>query len=239
MVALTLSLSHCRSTATLTPANVGNVDYEDWFTLGYRNFLADADTIADAFDNTCYKVGEEKCALWSNTPRKIRDRRERILEQVKTHPVVIPAGSITASSDGESKPEPDTPQFLTYALLQIFTRGSFYAPVFKVADMARVYAAAEKNDGSVYYTIASKPGPMIATKDTPIDEPRETFAENDAAFAISCSDWLGRDDADGFLEYTEELEATSKWVGGASTFQRLACAGWPTKQNWHVTKSTS
>lgn len=203
----------------------GNVDYNDWFNLGYRNFLADADIIADAFDNSCYKVGESRCALWANTPRKIRERREHILEHVKKYPVAI------APSDA------DIPRFMTYSLLQIFTRGSFYAPVYKVTDLANVYAAIEKNDGMVYYNISSQPGPVIATQDVPIGQPRETFAEADAAFAVSCSDWLGRDDADSFLAYTQDLKETSKWFGGTSTFQRLACAGWPTTQKWHVTNS--
>lgn len=208
----------------------GNVDYNDWFHLGYQNFLADADTIADAFDNNCYKVGESRCALWSNTPRKIRQRREHILEHVKKYPVAIAPDSLPGKG-------PDIPRFVTYSLLQIFTRGSLYAPVYKVTDMAKVYAALEKNDGMVYYNISTQPGPVIATQDVPIDEPRETFAEADAAFAVSCSDWLGRDDVDSFLAYTNALEETSQWVGGTSTFQRLACAGWPTNQKWHVTNS--
>lgn len=106
-------------------------------------------------------------------------------------------------------------------------------------ELARVYATLEMGDGLTFYNLTTQPGPAAAATDTPINIPRETFAEGDAAIAISCSDWLGRDTPESFATYTEELEASSKWFGGLSTFQRLACAGWPTKQNLHVTKSKS
>lgn len=105
--------------------------------------------------------------------------------------------------------------------------------------MAKVYATLEDGDGRTYYNIVNQPGPFIAKNDTAIDVPRETYAEADAAVAISCSDWLDRDTPEEFAAYADRLEAESRWVGGVSTFQRLACAGWPKKQKWRITNSLS
>lgn len=212
----------------------GNVDYTDFFEGDRSKFFQDTDSILDAFDEACHRVGPAKCAFWAPSPTAIQDRRATLLSHLKDNPVIIPAWSTPTG--------PEMPVVVTYTDAQILLRTILYKPLGSVARLAAVYAGLERGDGLPFYDATSAyrsddpvSEQLCAIADVPATEPQETPHEEDAYSAIMCSDGVPVGDDMGEWEaYVERLKGVSRWAGTANIYFRLPCAGRSVRPKWRV-----
>jgi pimeloyl-ACP methyl ester carboxylesterase len=229
--------------ATLYPETIerfvsdGNVDYNDFFEGDRANFFQDTDSILDAFDEACHRVGPDTCDFWASSPAAIEERRAKLLGQLKSRPVILPAW---AAGTG-----PEMPRVITYTDAQVLLRQILYKPLGGgVERLAAVYAGLERGDGLPYYhataDFRSEDGvPMseqlCAVADVPATEPQETPHEEDAYSAIMCSDGVAVEDTvEEFEVYVEKLRSVSRWAGVSNTAFRLPCVGRSVRPKWRV-----
>lgn len=221
-------------------ATAGNVDYDEWFGKGLRNYLADADTIFDAFDSACHEAGKEKCAFWAPSAGAVQERRASLLASLKKRPVLIPAWSRASG--------PEMPERVTYTKAQRLTQGLVYAPARSFGAMAVVYAALEAGDGLPYYDLlqAARDGAggggggsklLCSLTDTPATMPQETVSEPDAFPGIMCSDSRAPDSLEDFEEYARVLQASSRWMGATHADFGAGCVGRTVRPGWRFTIS--
>ncbi|KND95170.1 Carboxylesterase A [Tolypocladium ophioglossoides CBS 100239] len=214
----------------------GNVDYNEWFGQGLRNYLTDTDTIFDAFDSACHKAGKDKCAFWAPSANAVQERRASLLASLKKWPVLIPASS---RDNG-----PEMPERVTYSKVQRLTQALVYAPARSFGTLALVYAALEAGNGLPYHDVqravrdktgGRKSELLCSLTGTPTTIPQETAAEPDAFSAIMCSDSRALGSLDEFEEYARVLQASSRWMGATHADFGAACVGRTIKPKWRFT----
>lgn len=224
------------------------MDYVDWFQGDRSHFVQDADSILDTFDAACHAAGPERCALWVDDggAAGVGRRRARILESLKTSPVLIPAGATPSG--------PRLPVVVTYSFLQALTRMLLYKPLVHAPGMAAIYAGLERGDGLPYYRMVlymtgrrrgdDDNGPegsddddasdlLCPLSDTPVTEPLETLMEPDAFPAIMCSDGVPVTDTPAeFADYLDRMLGLSRWAGAACINFRVVCVGRTERPDW-------
>ncbi|POR32097.1 Uncharacterized protein TPAR_07693 [Tolypocladium paradoxum] len=212
--------------------SVGNIDYQDWFSGNLANFLVDADRVFDAFDNSCFKVGPEKCVLWADCPQAIQERRAMLLQNLKKSPILIPAWSRPTG--------PEVPVLVSYSKVQRFTQQAIYDPYMLFPVLAQLYESLERGNGLLYYDLTadgSRANKLCPVSVTPAGMPVETPFEPDALPGITCSDSMPlRDTPDQFAEYAQRLATQSKWIGSANVDLRAACLGRSVRAKWRFTE---
>lgn len=200
------------------------MDYHDWYSLEQFNFLEDTDKIMEAFFESCYKAGPDKCAFYAKANADaVRMRFLDLLTAVRRRPVHIPA---YANGTG-----PLMPELVTYSQLQLLIRTSLYKPIHKFPTLAKVMAALEKGDGLPFYNMnnaASDPPTMdfCTSNDTLPTIPTDSSSGFDAFPAIMCADGEQFvDTPESFAQYAEALRGVSKYAGTSNAHFRLSCAG--------------
>lgn len=65
----------------------GVVEAEDYYSLGWRSNLYDADKALDSFIQSCFQAGEkERCAFWGPSVHDIRSRLDALLQGLEYNP---------------------------------------------------------------------------------------------------------------------------------------------------------
>lgn len=205
----------------------GNVDYVEWITGTHANFLADADKVMEAFYVYCHKYGPDTCAIWESTAAKIEQRVDKLLQRLKTHPVVV-------------APPPqrmELPEIVTYSSMKRLISAALYRPIYMFSHLARIIAALEESNGRPFVEYVAAQGrtqfSCSCLLDGRLPGAIEEEAKDDASTAIMCTDG-GRfnETLEDFIEYANELMQLSKSSGAVNTLFRLSCAGWTEPAMW-------
>ncbi|KAK4167179.1 Alpha/Beta hydrolase protein [Cladorrhinum sp. PSN259] len=212
--------------------NDGNVDYQEWYTGAYLNFLHDTDKVMSSFYHFCHLAGPLQCAFYSSTPSQIESRLISLLDSTRLSPIPIPSSSEDTG--------PAIPQLITYTSLKRMLSTALYQPVLRFPRVAEVLSALEVRNATPYYHYTTsddysslpsggKHHPHLCFAETvppsaPLSVPHE--ATPDAFAAIMCSDALPNTlSAQEFEDYAQRLQNISKAAGSVQVSFRLACVG--------------
>jgi len=194
------------------------------------HFLTDTDAVMDAFYTFCHQAGPDLCAMYDVSPLAIRKRLDAIFEDIKIHPVIVPA-----SPSLNSRPE-----IVNYSRLRRLVASALYRPLLVFPMLADIIAALEQDDGRPFVELTSPGGEELALCDAgqidpgdPEPESPEVEGSADGGIAVLCTDAapiLGGVEA--FGKYLTVLEGISHAAGGTMAEMALACADWGVKAKW-------
>lgn len=215
--------------------NDGNVDVVEYSAGRGIHFIQDADTIMAAFYHFCHAAGQELCAFHLDSEKAIGTRLERLLENIRKNPVIVPGSS---SSSGR-------PQIVSYSKVKRMIGSTLYRPLVMFPALADALAALEKGDGRVFLELATQrfDDPFLCETrygvqeggdpTDPTPEMPEAEVSEDGGTAIICSDggWMN-DTVDEFGAYVDEVMMMSKSVGAIMAEMRLECVHWSVQAKW-------
>ncbi|KAJ3561795.1 hypothetical protein NPX13_g8806 [Xylaria arbuscula] len=210
----------------------GNVDIREWHYQDRINFLRDTDKVMDAFYEFCYKAGPIGCAFWADSPELIKKRRDNLLEDVRKHPVVVPADETL------STPGPIMPHLITWSQIRRLTSTALYQPVYQFKNYATVLAALELGDGRPFYTMRpyspnDPPPSMCYPEALPLNIPRLEEGNGEATPAIECSDAIPLNGTvEDFIDFTRQLKNISHANGDVFALFRILCIGRTIRPKW-------
>jgi hypothetical protein len=143
----------------------GVVDAEDYYSLGWRSNLYDADKALDSFIQSCFPAGgKESCAFWGPSVHNIRSRLDALLQNLKYNPISILPGVTTCP----------LPMLATYSDLKQLIFQATYIPAKRFPNLAAILAGLEQGNTTAYAipvtdgTIPANPctyAPSAATTD--------------------------------------------------------------------------
>lgn len=187
-------------------------------------FLADTDKVMDGFYFHCHRVGPELCAMYDSSPANIEDRIDTLLEDLRIHPVVVPASS--------SKTRPE---IVTFSKLRQLIVSCLYRPIITFPLLDKVLAALEKGDGLPYIRLTATDEELQLCKAESQDpaELSEIPGSADGGTAVLCTDAAPLEGGvEAFAKYVKVLEGISKVAGAAMGGMALVCAKWPIAAKW-------
>ncbi|KAL2075023.1 hypothetical protein VTL71DRAFT_8803 [Oculimacula yallundae] len=216
--------------------NDGNVDARDYVSGIGTHFLQDTDKVMDSFYTFCHLAGPETCHFYSSSPEAIQTRVSTLLENIKKHPIIVPASS--------SHPRPE---IISYSKLQRLITSALYRPLIMFPPLASVLSSLETGEGFPFLNLTSQgldeqplcennsqgnpTDPKIPTPEVP-----EAEASADASKAIMCSDGAPvPDNVEDFEVYVEKLMGLSRSAGAVMVSLVMGCVGWKGRAKWQFT----
>jgi hypothetical protein len=209
-----------------------NVDTDEWFLRKTRSFLADAETVMDAFYYYCHDGGNELCAFYEDSPAAIEEKLNALFARLKESPVLI---SPSNESNG-----PKNPELVTYSEVRIMLSAMLFQPYFEWPEFARILQALVEGNGRPFYEYYHPPGstetPMCGITATDPFEPLVdlVYSTPEAYGFMQCAD--GTSPRNATLEFVkEEAEHLINWspaVGAVSIDGALRCVGRTVAPKW-------
>ncbi|KAF2184655.1 hypothetical protein K469DRAFT_666450 [Zopfia rhizophila CBS 207.26] len=153
--------------ASLFPDRIGRmildavVDGEEYYHGVWVGNLLETDNAVRSFFKYCHEAGPDLCAFYSPTPAEIEDRLQKVVQDVRDHPIAVFDPSVTAF-----------PRLATYEELNFILLSSLYSPLTYFPLLAQVLRDLENRNGSSLVQITSltrptadEPGAMILCMD--------------------------------------------------------------------------
>lgn len=199
--------------ASMFPDRVGRmvldgvVDAEDYYNLQWKDNLLQADQAVESFFKLCHQAGPQNCSFYAESPEKIQERFDNLLEKIKETPVPV-----------WDRARTQMPQLAIYEDLKVFLWKSLYAPYLSFPLLADVLAALERGDGTLLLIGA---GVSLGYKKQDL-----SWSSEDAATAIRCSDGYGKGNLStlqAYKDYVEFLMDQSHYIGDAWSYLPLDC----------------
>ncbi|KAL4778172.1 TAP-like protein-domain-containing protein [Aspergillus varians] len=117
----------------------GVVDAEDYYSLGWRSNLYDADKALGSFVESCFDAGQGRCSLWRPSVQSIRVRLDNLLHDLKYHPIPISPSDLCP-----------LPMLATYSDLKQLMLQAMYTPLEGFPNLAAILSGLEQGDTSAY-----------------------------------------------------------------------------------------
>ncbi|KAL4919187.1 Alpha/Beta hydrolase protein [Aspergillus aurantiobrunneus] len=196
--------------AHLFPEHVGRmvldgvVDPEDYYNLGWRSNLYDADRALDAFIQFCFDAGRRSCPFWGPSVQNISARMDSLVEGLKYNPIAIPAGDACP-----------LPMLATYSDLKQLILQAVYNPLEGFPNLAEVLSSLEHGDTTAYAAAVVNAGIPANPCNHAIDGDAST-STRDINTLIRCVDGSrGQNftDISEFEEYVDMLTSQSEFFG--------------------------
>lgn len=182
----------------------------------------------------CHAAGPIRCAFHASSPSAIEMRLDKLLVNIKIHPVIVPAPS---TSNGR-------PEIVTYSKVRKMIASSLYRPLVLFPDLAEALAGLEAGDGRPFLELSSEGQEELPLCDSshnpgtgdPQPELPEAEGSADASKAIMCSDQAPFEGGlEAFDKYLEECQSASKSAGATMASMRFGCVEWGVKAKWRFT----
>ncbi|KAG4444338.1 hypothetical protein IFR05_000212 [Cadophora sp. M221] len=197
--------------------NDGNVDARDYISGAGTHFLQDTDKVMDSFYTFCHLAGPKVCAFYAPTPGDIKIRVSTLLDDIKKHPVIVPA-----SPSSNFRPE-----IISYSKVQRLITSALYRPLVMFPSLAEAFAALETGDGRPFLDLTSQGGEELPSCENRLEDPTdpenptpevpEAEGSADASKAIMCSDGAPiPGGVDEFKMYVRKLMELSPFEGNTS-----------------------
>lgn len=202
--------------AAMYPEKVGRLIIDGVLdAINYRaawwTSIDDTDAVLDSFFHFCHQAGPLKCPLYAQTPSRIRERFDDIVQSVSKNPIPVPFGS--------AGPTVFTKKVL---LEQIFI--ATYKPIQAFSIIADTIIAIESRNSTALANITADSGVECNCKGS---APIPWLAENEAFYAIACSDADKLAESPGDWDnYFQVLTGKSAWAGPFLSKLYLECAEW-------------
>lgn len=180
----------------------GVFEASDYYSLKWRSNTRDTEKVLDSFFSSCFKAGASKCTFWGPSVHNISDRFDRIVTDLKSHPIPIPS------------PNPSTcgvPLMATYSDLKQFILRAMYAPLDTFSQLAAVLSGLEQGNTTAYESAVTS-GAILGNPCANATEGLRPDVEN----LIGCADgWRGKKitSLKQFEDYVDNLTAQSRFFG--------------------------
>ncbi|KAH9213173.1 prolyl aminopeptidase-like protein [Leptodontidium sp. 2 PMI_412] len=216
--------------------NDGNVDARDYVSGAGTHFLQDTDKLMNSFYAFCHLAGPKACAFYASTPKDIEIRVSILLEDIRKHPVIVPA-----SASSNSRPE-----IISYSNVQRLITSALYRPLVMFPSLAEAFAALEVGDGRPFLDLTSQGSEEIPSCESRLEDPTdpenptpevpEAEGSADASKAIMCSDGAPiPGGVEEFKTYVGKLMELSKSAGASMASMVMGCVGWKFTAKWQYT----
>lgn len=187
----------------------------------------------DAFYTFCHKAGPLLCAFYSDSPQAIKNRLDKLLADIKVHPVIVPASPLTNPR----------PEIISYSKVQRVIVSSLYRPFVVFPPLAEALAALEKGNGRSFIDLTpqgeeislcqTQYDPKDGDPESPTPERPEAEGNSEATRAIMCSDARPAEGGvEEFSRYVDTLVGLSKSAGASMSSMWMACAEWSIRAKW-------
>lgn len=184
--------------------------------------LEDAEEAVESFFSFCNQAGPQKCKLYSESVADIRKRVFGILDQLDSAPIPVPFGA-------------EGPFVFTRKSMQSILFQYTYAPI-KLASVVSDFLLATEARNQTALGQLDFTGYTHGYRCDCSKEPLPWVAENQALYAIWCSDGERLADKPGeFDTYLRDLTAISPFAGPLWAVHYLKCAGWKIEPKWRYT----
>ncbi|KAI5122028.1 hypothetical protein M0805_008019 [Coniferiporia weirii] len=213
--------------AALFPDNVGRVvidgvvDSENYFADLWSNNLRDTDAALLDIFQSCVEAGPAKCALFENSTALVQARVDRILNGLRTQPVMV--------YDPSPEPYGDTYGTVDFSLAKYVVFSVLYRTHAIGAHLVDALAALERGNGSAVYALSQRRGldALMACDCATPGEQGETAPSGgrEAGVSIACGDVVGgHESLDELRLGYEEMAETSTFAD--TWLSRSRCSGW-------------
>jgi hypothetical protein len=187
----------------------------------------------NAFYDFCFQAGPLHCRFYASSPPGIKERLDRLLEDLRVNPViVVPKSSVQGFA---------MPELVTYSKVKRMISTALYQPIFRFRRVAKVLAALEAGDGAPFYEYTSESGnpsnafcsAQTVPPTTPVSGPA-VEGTDDAFPAIMCSDAVpsSNDTVAELEEFAAQLLEISSAAGAVQIVFRLSCVGRTIRPKW-------
>ncbi|KAI9050222.1 hypothetical protein LZ554_006361 [Drepanopeziza brunnea f. sp. 'monogermtubi'] len=215
--------------------NDGNVDARDYVSGQSTHFLTDTDRVMDAFYVFCHRAGPGRCDFYADSPAAIEARLELLLEDIKKHPVIVPASALLNPR----------PEIVSYSGLRRLISAALYRPLLLFPSLASTLLALESGDGRPFVNLTSQgvgepsrcddrlESTIPTERENPAPGDPEAAGSEDASKAILCADVDPmQGGVDGFVTYVDKLVRLSAAAGASMASLVMGCVGWQVEAKW-------
>ncbi|OCL12579.1 hypothetical protein AOQ84DRAFT_395589 [Glonium stellatum] len=115
----------------------GVIDTEDYYNLGWRDNLYQADEALQSFSSYCFQGGESNCSFWGPSAQNISNRLHKIVADLKYHPIPV--------AHSEACP---LPMLATYSDLKQLMIEAMYNSLSGFPLLSDLLVALEQRNGS-------------------------------------------------------------------------------------------
>ncbi|KAJ5730859.1 uncharacterized protein N7483_005367 [Penicillium malachiteum] len=190
----------------------GVVDSYDFYAGNWLANLQDSDGALNTFFENCHEAGPQSCPFASDDLQDLKDRFQRVLEDLKRSPLAVPA----SKSRG--------PEIVTYSDIHTLVFSSLYSPVDSYPLVAQVFTDLSQRNGSSaadFKAYARKEG---------IDE-KHAKEVLSSVLCTDGADFRGMNKSE-YREYLKALEDQGHFIGDDWAALRLSCPGWNIRPAW-------
>lgn len=186
----------------------GAFEASDYYNLSWDTNLKDTDKALGSFFSSCHQAGAQNCTFWGASVKNITARFDKIVTDLKSHPIPIP----NPSSCG-------VPLMATYSDLKQIVLQALYSPLDTFPMLAKVLSGLERGNTAAYeiaVTGGSIPANPCANSTTGLNTDVNTL--------IKCADGSAGNKYSNVTQYRN-------YVDGLSEQSRFFAEVWPTNAN--------
>ncbi|KAJ5091656.1 hypothetical protein NUU61_006526 [Penicillium alfredii] len=178
----------------------GTLDASDYYNLGWKTSISDADKALDSFFKYCHQAGAEKCSFWRPSAKSISSRMDTLVAKIKSHPIPTPSSKACG-----------IPLLATYSDLKQITLQAMYSPLSRFPTLAEVLSGLEKGNTTAFISAVTD----LGLPSNPCSNGTEGSTE-DINTLIKCVDeYDGHKfkDIGQYRDYVDTLTSQSKFFG--------------------------
>ncbi|KAL2793154.1 hypothetical protein BJX66DRAFT_326213 [Aspergillus keveii] len=180
----------------------GVVDAEDYYDLGWKSNLYDADGAISSLIQSCFNAGQANCSFWGASVSAIRGRLEKLLHDLKYQPIPIAPSDLCP-----------LPMLSTYSDLKQVILQAMYSPLEGFPNLATVLSELEQGNTTAYSAAVTSGATPASLCNYAING---TTSTQDINSLIKCVDGAGASNFSNFVEFEEYvaiLNEQSKFFG--------------------------
>jgi hypothetical protein len=169
----------------------GVVDAEDYYDLGWKSNLYDADGAISSFIQSCFNAGQANCSFWGAAVSAIRARLEKLLHGLKYQPIPIAPSDLCP-----------LPMLATYSDLKQVILQAMCSPLEGFPNLATVLSELEQGNTTAYSAAVTSGATPASRCNYAING---TTSTQDINSLIKCLDGAGASKFSNFAELEEYL----------------------------------
>ncbi|KAJ0415121.1 TAP-like protein-domain-containing protein [Aspergillus carlsbadensis] len=180
----------------------GVVDAEDYYNLGWKSNLYDADQAIFSFIQSCFDAGHANCSFWGPSVEDISTRLDELLHDLKYQPIPIAPSDLCP-----------LPMLATYSDLKQVILQATYSPLVGFPNLAAILSELEQGNATTYSAAVTSGATPANPCNYAINGATST---QDIATLIKCVDGAGGSkfsDLSEFKDYISTLNEQSTFFG--------------------------
>jgi hypothetical protein len=173
----------------------GVVDAEDYYDLGWKSNLYDADKVINSFIQSCF-AGQANCSFWGPSVSTISARLEKLLHDLKYQPIPITPSDLCP-----------LPMLVTYSDLKQVILQAMCSPREGFPNLATVLSELEQGNTTAYSAVVTSGATPASPCNYAING---TTSTQDINTLIKCVDGAGASNFSNLAEFEEYVAILNK-----------------------------